>query len=282
MNLVYKKNIMYGGGHSSGASYKAGDGISIQDDTISVSVPVKGMTQAEYDALGDSEKNSGFYIITDGELAVSPISETKLYSTSEVNGQIGTWIDGSPLYRETLLLTSPSEENKVVQIGSIPSNYIVVESRGSLRGANDEYMPVPWNLNNETFGVYFIDSNGAIMYSTLGSQFIDCPFTLTIDYIKRDDSPASQTNKIKDPDEIILTSNPKVPDFSIDGTYVSIGSVGGLTGSQSSDSNFNSSLGSVAFVSSSISTSSIGSTILVSSTAAASSAYSIGSIGLKV
>lgn len=46
----------------------AGDGISIEDGTISVETPVKSiLTQEEFDALTDDEKNHGMYVISNGE-----------------------------------------------------------------------------------------------------------------------------------------------------------------------------------------------------------------------
>lgn len=58
----------------------AGDGITIQDDTISTTTPVKGMTQAEYDALSEEEKMSG-------NLYVTPQSD---YFPHDRNGAVPT------------------------------------------------------------------------------------------------------------------------------------------------------------------------------------------------
>lgn len=44
-----------------------GDGMSIQDGTISVATPVKGVfSQEEFDALPEEQRNRGMYIIPDG------------------------------------------------------------------------------------------------------------------------------------------------------------------------------------------------------------------------
>jgi phage minor structural protein len=68
------------------------------------------LTQAEYNALSDAEKNdpSKFYFIEDAPSSPAGIwiGNTKSnYSTEEK--VIGTWIDGKPLYQKTYYLSSP-------------------------------------------------------------------------------------------------------------------------------------------------------------------------------
>ena len=61
-------------------------------------VAVKPLTQAEYDALTDAEKQADVvYAITD-DAGSGGGSGEEIYSTEET--RIGTWIDGKPLYRK--------------------------------------------------------------------------------------------------------------------------------------------------------------------------------------
>lgn len=55
------------GGGGSGVEYTAGDGITIQGSEISVTTPVKEITQAEYDALPQEQRNKALYIIIDAD-----------------------------------------------------------------------------------------------------------------------------------------------------------------------------------------------------------------------
>lgn len=88
----------------SGADLTAGDGITIENDTISVTTPTRGiLTQAEFDALSEDKRGIGFYVVDDG-LASGGSGE--IYDGEE--RRIGTWF-GRPLYRKIVTgLTVPS------------------------------------------------------------------------------------------------------------------------------------------------------------------------------
>ncbi len=70
-------------------SFTPGDGITIQGDTISVETPVKGITQAEYDALPEEEKKTGLYVITDAEVGSGGVT------MDQVNAAIDAAITGA-------------------------------------------------------------------------------------------------------------------------------------------------------------------------------------------
>lgn len=61
----YVQDAVSNASPGSGKKYTAGDGITIQNDSISVTEPVKGVTQSEYNSLTEAQKNYGLYIITD-------------------------------------------------------------------------------------------------------------------------------------------------------------------------------------------------------------------------
>lgn len=63
--LAFIMKIDDGGG---GFSYKAGDGISIDNNTISIKNPVQGIiSQDDYDKLPDEDKNKGVWFIKDND-----------------------------------------------------------------------------------------------------------------------------------------------------------------------------------------------------------------------
>lgn len=83
-------------------------------------VAVKPLTQAEYDALTDEEKQADVvYAITDDGGSGDSSSE-EIYSTEET--RIGTWIDGKPLYRRVFRFTHP-ESVAVTDSGPYTYNY---------------------------------------------------------------------------------------------------------------------------------------------------------------
>lgn len=79
-----------------------GTGTTIQGSAVNVTTPVNGIvTQAEFDALPEVQKNTGMYVVKeDGDGnggGGGSGSQGEVYSTEET--RIGTWIDGRPLYR---------------------------------------------------------------------------------------------------------------------------------------------------------------------------------------
>lgn len=98
-----------------------GDGITIEGETISVTTPVKGVTQAEYDGIPEEERK-GVYIVTDANTALPESGE--VYSTEET--RIGTWVDGRPLYQKTFVIDLSASN----QSSTIPNS--VIESTGNI------------------------------------------------------------------------------------------------------------------------------------------------------
>lgn len=128
-----------------GASLASGRGTTISDGKINVDLPSVAMTQEEYDALTDEEKNSETLFIlpcgtegvptggTTGQVLAKKsntdydtqwVDQTggssagDVYSTEET--KIGTWIDGKPLYRKVFVVTIPSlsDNNWVALVGT--------------------------------------------------------------------------------------------------------------------------------------------------------------------
>lgn len=72
-----------------------GDGLSKNGNTLSVDIPVRDLTQEEFDALPEEEKSKGLIFLPGDEEGGGGFHN--VYSTEEV--RIGTWVDGRPLYR---------------------------------------------------------------------------------------------------------------------------------------------------------------------------------------
>lgn len=133
-----------------GPTYTAGDGIDITETeagaSIGVTTPVRNvLTQAEYDALPEAERNKGLYVISDGGSGGGG-SSGEVYSTDET--RIGTWIDGKPLYRRAFQITLP-ETNDLTDVLAIEDEthpeVNVVEISGIAKKGNadaDNWIPI--------------------------------------------------------------------------------------------------------------------------------------------
>lgn len=69
-------------------------------------IPVKPVTESEYNALSEEERNGETaWLVTDAEAESSGgVGAGDVYSTEEM--RIGTWIDGKPLYRKVVSFTN--------------------------------------------------------------------------------------------------------------------------------------------------------------------------------
>lgn len=87
-----------------GENITAGDGLTRQEDTLSVTTPVNGIvTQSEFDALPEAQQNKGLYVIPEpGDEG----NASNVYSTDET--RVGTWIDGKPIYRRVFTCKIPT------------------------------------------------------------------------------------------------------------------------------------------------------------------------------
>ena len=79
-------------GGSGGQDLTAGDGLSKEGDTLSVTTPVRGVvTQAEFDALPQEQRDKGLYVISDGGEGGggSGASGGEVYSTKHLTAAAG-------------------------------------------------------------------------------------------------------------------------------------------------------------------------------------------------
>lgn len=118
-------------------------------------------------------------------MAVSKIeSNNDGYSLAEKT--IGTWIDGKPIYRKVILISSLTTGLNTI---SAPSNIdAFINLRGVLKESNGAQSAIP-KAHISTFayqiGVYYLGSNiyievGSNFTSTL-SAYIICEYTKTTD-----------------------------------------------------------------------------------------------------
>lgn len=153
-----------------------------------VGLPVKPITEAEYSALSDEDKNGETaWLVTDAEGSGgngddgSDSDGGEIYSLEEV--RIGTWIDDKPLYRivkQGILPSTTNAWNKIVEIPNMDrllfaqiSVYVNVSS-------------VKYTLYDHTTGVGQLDQ-WVVFYNPSSGSYSSKEYLLTIKYTKTTD-----------------------------------------------------------------------------------------------
>lgn len=140
------------------------------------------LTEAQYDALTDDEKENGVYLIP-GNTSKTPDPSGNVYSAEETI--TGTWIDGKPLYRKVLQFTSPNETSEA-SVTTISTTFRLTNQHGFLLSKNGEQIPIGFSDTNALV-VACVKSNGDIRMHVSMSHYTSCDCFLVIEYTKTTD-----------------------------------------------------------------------------------------------
>lgn len=166
-----------------------GDGIAIEEGTIRVTTPVKGVTQAEYDGIPQEERK-GLYVVTDANTALPEGGE--VYSTEET--RIGVWIDGKPIYRKTFVGVS-QDHSSVVQFADITKLSVdtVVKISGVMEsGLQSGIVELPCTRSDTNLGLIGVSPDKkALQLFVSSDSFYSRPFHCTLEYTKTTDQGVS-------------------------------------------------------------------------------------------
>jgi len=172
-------------GGAEGSAYTPGDGITIQDDTISVDTPVRGIvTQAEFDALPEEEKAKGLYVIDDGKNGGSSPGSSSMENYSTEETVIGTWIDGKPLYRKTLTAVTPGASlTEWIDVSDMSID-AVIRTGGTIYGRS-----IPLISSSIVFSVWLIASKKylACYIKEDENSYKNIPASVILEYTKTTD-----------------------------------------------------------------------------------------------
>lgn len=176
--------------------------IIINGDAVDIPVgnsgiPTVPLTQAEYDALTDEEKNAEkLYLITDAAASGSDSggSSEEVYSTEET--RIGTWVNGQPIYRKTMTAVLPSSitNGTSVQLANWPLNMdLLVHGYGSITTTNSQELPLPFFSSDVNYAFVFYNkadhaSAPNSLRCTTVSGFSSCRLRYTLEYTKTTDA----------------------------------------------------------------------------------------------
>lgn len=173
LEFRYKNQKISAGG--SGQDLTAGDGTNIKGNAINVDAPFRGVfTEAEYNAIPEAKKKTGFAFIKD--------DTNNVYSTEET--RIGTWIDNKPLYRKVYQFTSASNTN-TTDIADVSFIDTLVNLYGAFRGNPDtsQLLINKPKDGNASISVW-IRGTKFLTHSVSDSIYFNRPAWFTIEYTK--------------------------------------------------------------------------------------------------
>lgn len=141
------------------------------------------LTEAQYDALTDDEKENGVYLIP-GNTGKTPNPSGNVYSTEETI--VGVWVDGRPLYRKVVFVTTPNAINTYTSVYS-ENGIDMLFLDGFITGpANDRIKLVFGAEDGITVFTYLVDNHTIRMYIKI-SYYLNCLATLILQYVKDSD-----------------------------------------------------------------------------------------------
>lgn len=163
-----------------------------EQNVLSVTTPVKKIiTQEDFDALPDDEKNKGLYVIPGDE---NSASLGEVYSEDEV--RIGTWVDGKPLYRKCFLVENLSIAINVwTKFSESPVDYgDVIRITGSFKYKTETYNVPTTSTSSGLLSYGVLPKYGGICLFTTNQDFVREAhhFICIIEYTKTTDSPKSE------------------------------------------------------------------------------------------
>lgn len=198
-----------------GPAYSPGDGIEITKTedgrSIGVATPVRGiLTQEEFDALPEGQKNKGMYVIPGGGDGGSGGAAEEAHPSIVINGKaveisggggtggaewevyfpaetiIGTWFD-KPFYRKAIEVNGPKEIKKDEVIYTLPDNVdlkMVDASATYLNGAG--LVNLPYFYSTTTYYTFWI-YNHQIFASCSNNTQVGGKITFIFKYTKTTD-----------------------------------------------------------------------------------------------
>ncbi len=211
---------------------QAGDGITIQEDTIRVTTPVKGVTHEEYDALSEEERNTGLYVVTDANINLNDHGD--VYSTEET--RIGTWIDGKPLYRIVIVYEVKKVGNdqnikdlSLLNIEELTHFQPIVQGAQGHPGSK-----YPIGITVPAFQS-FINAN-FISISVPDSVYLNQRVTFIIEYTKTTDPTPTTllTSQVPLPQKVTVPSSSISSDSPLTATFPIVNSIASASASGTS------------------------------------------------
>lgn len=149
-----------------------------------VSTPTKTLTQAEYNALSEEEKQADIlYAITDdGGSSGGGASTGEVYSTEET--QIGTWIDGKPLYRKVVQSTFASASSTWQVISPPIASAVMQKISAYFRFPGGSFESIPTVDSKSVATRIMYNPGGGVQLSSNQKDWIGSDIIIILEYTK--------------------------------------------------------------------------------------------------
>lgn len=151
---------------------------------------IRELTQSQYDALPASKYTDGIlYCITDADPEMVTGFSPVIYSLAE--RQVGTWIDGKPLYEKTIDCgTLPNSAAKLTEVG-VSNIEDVKDMRGiAISSSNNVCITLPTSTSNYIISISYQKSSNSVEILTTNDRSAYRGY-ITIQYTKTTDVPGS-------------------------------------------------------------------------------------------
>lgn len=135
--------------------------------------------------MQDNAENAIDEVATTLEQLKTDVENKHTYSTEEQ--VIGTWIDGKPLYRKTLVYNGAVTGTNYIDLTSLNYEFIVIKETSLIR-SNFIFSPVRYNMQSANdLAEVFIDNTQKKMNINIGSPWNNINCYVTIQYTKTTD-----------------------------------------------------------------------------------------------
>jgi len=132
----------------------------------------------EETTLGDYENKIGEYV--DGTRQNATTSKSENYSPEET--EIGTWIDGSKLYRKVVEFTSTGSSDSSIVV-TLPSNCVIRKFDGYIMAGNDK-IPLNWYWTSSDYMGTYVELNNSLRQRTGNPGYRNKPGSVILEYTK--------------------------------------------------------------------------------------------------
>lgn len=115
------------------------------------------------------------------------LENSNVYSTEET--QIGTWIDGKPIYRKTIVMSNVTETNKTYDLSSLSIETCMIDSSHSYFEQGNYQIPIGCYGGTTDYSRAFYQKNTKTLYVQFGTTYtMSKNIHITIEYTKTTDS----------------------------------------------------------------------------------------------
>lgn len=184
-NVIYE--IQGGGGGNVDDVYV--NGASVLDSShIAQITSYKEVTKAQYDAIPNKDNDNILYCIIDEGEVIGDNFNPIIYSLEE--REVGTWIDGKPLYQRSYNIQNISKQDWSSRSLGLSVNDNIVNSFGQYITNNGVIWTIGYD-NGSSFDIYFSGSPLAVTAYWDYGDASSADLYLTIQYTKTTDVPGS-------------------------------------------------------------------------------------------